>query len=193
MVLHLAVSTLPLICVYIATKGQTSVLLPKFAKGVAFSLGGVELMTPDGMLHLGPVYYLYLIMLIIFCLNSINILAGVNGLEAGQSFIIGLGFIVYNLIELSSPSTLPGWFFGPCSKNNFKKSPSPQPRALVVIDGAIRRVCSRFIRVQLVSGLRLRWRYVLLLERRHTCCDGHCRPLFQDGPALFYSTGFYLN
>ena len=110
MVLHLAVSTLPLICVYIATKGQTSVLLPKFAKGAAFSLGGVELMTPDGMLHLGPVYYLYLIMLIIFCLNSINILAGVNGLEAGQSFIIGLGFITYNLIELSSPSTLPGWF-----------------------------------------------------------------------------------
>ena len=65
-------------------------------------------MTADGMLHLGPLYYVYLIMLIIFCLNSINILAGVNGLEAGQSFIIGLGFIVYNLIELSSESTLPG-------------------------------------------------------------------------------------
>ena len=65
-------------------------------------------MTADGMLHLGPLYYIYLIMLIIFCLNSINILAGVNGLEAGQSFIIGLGFIVYNLIELSSESTLQG-------------------------------------------------------------------------------------
>ena len=68
-------------------------------------------MTADGMLHLGPLYYIYLIMLIIFCLNSINILAGVNGLEAGQSFIIGLGFIVYNLIELSSESTLPGTIF----------------------------------------------------------------------------------
>ena len=108
MVSHLAVSTLPLICVYIATKGQTSVLLPKFAKGNAFSFGGVDLVTPDGMMHLGPVYYLYLVVFIIFCLNSINILAGVNGLEAGQSFIIGLGFIVYNLLELSSPSPLPG-------------------------------------------------------------------------------------
>ena len=104
-------STLPLICVYIATKGQTSVLLPKLLKGNVLSFGGVDLMTADGMLHLGPLYYIYLIMLIIFCLNSINILAGVNGLEAGQSFIIGLGFIVYNLIELSSESTLPGTIF----------------------------------------------------------------------------------
>lgn len=30
----------------------------------------------------------YMIMLVIFCTNSINILAGVNGLEAGQTFVI---------------------------------------------------------------------------------------------------------
>ena len=104
----LAVSTLPLICIYIATKGDTSVLLPNFFKGQTLTLGGVEILTPDRMLHLGPLYYIYLIMLIIFCLNSINILAGVNGLEAGQSFIIGLGFITYNIIELASEATLQG-------------------------------------------------------------------------------------
>ena len=30
----------------------------------------------------------YMVMLVIFCSNSINILAGVNGLEAGQTFVI---------------------------------------------------------------------------------------------------------
>lgn len=30
----------------------------------------------------------YMVMLVIFCTNSINILAGVNGLEAGQTFVI---------------------------------------------------------------------------------------------------------
>ena len=83
-------------------------LLPGFARGLEFSPFGVEILTPEGMLHLGPVYYVYLAVLIIFCLNSINILAGVNGLEAGQSFVIGAGFIVYNLLELASDSTLPG-------------------------------------------------------------------------------------
>lgn len=29
-----------------------------------------------------------MVMLVIFCTNSINILAGVNGLEAGQTFVI---------------------------------------------------------------------------------------------------------
>ncbi len=39
-------------------------------------------------------------MLAVFSTNAINILAGINGLEAGQAFIIGLSVLVYNIIEI---------------------------------------------------------------------------------------------
>lgn len=40
-------------------------------------------------------------MLAVFCTNAINILAGVNGLEAGQSLVIALSIAIFNVIELS--------------------------------------------------------------------------------------------
>lgn len=39
-------------------------------------------------------------MLAVFCTNAINILAGINGLEAGQSLIIAISIIVFNIIEI---------------------------------------------------------------------------------------------
>jgi len=39
-------------------------------------------------------------MLSIFCMNSINIYAGINGLEVGQSIIIGFFVMIHDLIEL---------------------------------------------------------------------------------------------
>jgi UDP-N-acetylglucosamine--dolichyl-phosphate N-acetylglucosaminephosphotransferase len=39
-------------------------------------------------------------MLAVFCTNAINILAGINGLEVGQSVIIAASIIVFNTIEL---------------------------------------------------------------------------------------------
>ena len=50
---------------------------------------------------LGVLYYVYMGMLAVFCTNAINILAGVNGLECGQSFIIAASVLVFNFIELS--------------------------------------------------------------------------------------------
>lgn len=43
-------------------------------------------------------------MLAVFCTNAINILAGINGLEAGQSLIIAASIIVFNLIEMTNDS-----------------------------------------------------------------------------------------
>lgn len=40
-------------------------------------------------------------MLAVFCTNAINIYAGINGLEAGQSIVIALSVIVFNLIEFN--------------------------------------------------------------------------------------------
>lgn len=39
-------------------------------------------------------------MLAVFCTNAINILAGINGLEVGQSVIIALSIIIFDIIEL---------------------------------------------------------------------------------------------
>ena len=41
-------------------------------------------------------------MLSIFCTNSINILAGINGIEVGQSVVIGASIVIFNLVELPS-------------------------------------------------------------------------------------------
>ena len=35
-----------------------------------------------------------------FCTNAINIYAGINGLEAGQSYVIGCGILLYGLTQL---------------------------------------------------------------------------------------------
>ncbi|KAG5490575.1 hypothetical protein JKF63_00695 [Porcisia hertigi] len=57
---------------------------------------------PSGavLIYLGPVYLVYLSMLCIFCTNSINILAGVNGVEVGQSLVIAIASVIYNLCQM---------------------------------------------------------------------------------------------
>ena len=51
-------------------------------------------------LSTGIFYYLYMGMLAVFCTNAINILSGINGVEAGQSLIIAISILVFNFIEL---------------------------------------------------------------------------------------------
>lgn len=56
------------------------------------------------MLLLGFLYYIYMGMLAVFCTNAINILAGINGLEVGQSIVIASSIIIFNIIQLLSDS-----------------------------------------------------------------------------------------
>ena len=49
----------------------------------------------------GILYYIYMGMLAVFCTNAINILSGINGVEAGQSAVICISVIVFNLVQLS--------------------------------------------------------------------------------------------
>lgn len=49
----------------------------------------------------GILYYAYMGMLAVFCTNAINILAGINGIEAGQSLVIAMSIIIFNLVELN--------------------------------------------------------------------------------------------
>lgn len=83
------VSSLPLLMVYYVNFNSTTIIVPKpFRQLLGFSI------------NLGILYYVYMGMLAVFCTNAINILAGVNGLEVGQSVIIAASIIVFNIIEL---------------------------------------------------------------------------------------------
>lgn len=69
-------------------QGSTQIQLPKFIQAVS----------PWPAIELGAVFYIYLICLSIFCFNSINIYAGISGLESGQSLVIGISIMLENLI-----------------------------------------------------------------------------------------------
>ena len=49
----------------------------------------------------GILYYVYMGMLAVFCTNAINIVAGINGIEAGQGLVIALSVLTFNWIELN--------------------------------------------------------------------------------------------
>uniref|UniRef100_A0A1B6F1B3 UDP-N-acetylglucosamine--dolichyl-phosphate N-acetylglucosaminephosphotransferase n=1 Tax=Cuerna arida TaxID=1464854 RepID=A0A1B6F1B3_9HEMI len=86
------IASLPLLMVYYVNFNSTTIIVPKpFRVWLGFSV------------NLGPLYYLYMGMLAVFCTNAINILAGVNGLEAGQSVVIALSIVIFNCMELSGP------------------------------------------------------------------------------------------
>lgn len=58
------------------------------------------------LLDLGVFYYVYMSAISIFSPNSINILAGINGLEVGQSIVLGVIFLINDFCYLLSKNTL---------------------------------------------------------------------------------------
>jgi UDP-N-acetylglucosamine--dolichyl-phosphate N-acetylglucosaminephosphotransferase len=82
-----AIASLPLLIVYYVDFGVTSVVVPNFL---------IPYMPNQSrLIHLSFLYYLYMSALAIFAPNSINILAGINGIEVGQSLVIA-GLLVVN-------------------------------------------------------------------------------------------------
>ena len=72
------IASLPILVVYYITTDRTEIVVPLILRPWI-----------GNTLDLGILYYIYMGMLAIFCTNAINILAGINGLEVGQSVIIG--------------------------------------------------------------------------------------------------------
>nr|XP_033774447.1 UDP-N-acetylglucosamine--dolichyl-phosphate N-acetylglucosaminephosphotransferase [Geotrypetes seraphini] len=83
-------ASLPLLMVYFTNFGNTTIVVPKPFR----ALLGMHL-------DLGILYYVYMGMLAVFCTNAINILAGINGIEAGQSLVIAASIIIFNIVELN--------------------------------------------------------------------------------------------
>jgi len=90
-------ASLPLLTTY---SGLTSVVIPKPLRGLdLFQSIATTVGDNVWMLELGLLYKVYMCMVSVFCTNTINILAGINGLEVGQSIVIGLSILLHNFIE----------------------------------------------------------------------------------------------
>ncbi|KAF3327460.1 UDP-N-acetylglucosamine--dolichyl-phosphate N-acetylglucosaminephosphotransferase [Carex littledalei] len=82
-------ASLPLLMAY---AGHTSIIIPKpLVPYVGLSV-----------LDLGLIYKVYMIMLVVFCTNSINIHAGLNGLEVGQTVVISFAVLIHNLMQIGA-------------------------------------------------------------------------------------------
>jgi len=82
-------AALPMLMVYASNHGVTTVTVPLVLQPWLGRL-----------VDLGVLYYAFMGMLSIFCTNAINILAGVNGLEVGQSVVIALSMLANNVVQL---------------------------------------------------------------------------------------------
>ncbi|CRG99743.1 N-acetylglucosamine-1-phosphate transferase, putative [Plasmodium relictum] len=80
-------ASLPLLLSY---SGETNIRIPSF----------LYFIFKEKIINIGFFYYIYIILLSVFCTNAINIYSGVNGLEIGQSLIISFFISIHNLIEI---------------------------------------------------------------------------------------------
>ncbi|KAI3402177.1 hypothetical protein diail_106 [Diaporthe ilicicola] len=87
-----AFASIPLLIVYHVDFGVTSIVLPIPLQ----SLVGKELV------DLGVIYYIYMAACAIFCPNSINILAGINGIEVMQSIVVALLLVLNDALYLTT-------------------------------------------------------------------------------------------
>lgn len=84
-----SIAALPLLMAY---AGHTTIVIPK------------PLVPHIGMeiLDLGWIYKLYMGLLAVFCTNSINIHAGLNGLEVGQTVVITYAILIHNIMQIGA-------------------------------------------------------------------------------------------
>ncbi|EFJ27803.1 hypothetical protein SELMODRAFT_171816 [Selaginella moellendorffii] len=84
-------AALPLLMAY---AGHTTIVIPKPLRAYL----EVE------VLDLGVLYKVYMGLLAVFCTNAVNILAGVNGLEVGQTLVISSAILIHNMMQIVSSS-----------------------------------------------------------------------------------------
>jgi UDP-N-acetylmuramyl pentapeptide phosphotransferase/UDP-N-acetylglucosamine-1-phosphate transferase len=84
-----AFASIPILVIYFVDFGVTTVVVPVQLEGY---LGK--------MVDLGWLYYAYMAAIAIFCPNSINILAGINGIEVAQSLVISFLLLMNDFLSL---------------------------------------------------------------------------------------------
>lgn len=104
------VASIPILVVYYVNYGVTWVVVPKQLRpwlGQSIDLGtgrtrknSVQPLLSKQHTNSGVLYYAYMACLSIFCTNAINILAGINGVEVGQTMVIVLAILANNLLAM---------------------------------------------------------------------------------------------
>lgn len=89
-----SIAALPLLMAY---AGHTTIVIPK----PLIPYVGME------VLDLGWIYKLYMGLLAVFCTNSINIHAGINGLEVGQTVVIASAILIHNVMQIGASKDNP--------------------------------------------------------------------------------------
>ena len=108
-----SVASLPLLSAY---SGNTAVYVPAPLRFLLVQVADPRKLTVLGALidrvvtvdtaaqgaivELGYVFLVFMGLLAVFCTNAINILAGINGLECGQSYVIACGILFFKLYDL---------------------------------------------------------------------------------------------
>lgn len=90
-------AALPLLLSY---SGGTTVLVPSPLRRL------LHLSETVRSIDVGPLYHCYMWLLVVFCSNSINIHAGLNGLEAGQSLVIAGAILLLNVMSLANDPSI---------------------------------------------------------------------------------------
>lgn len=91
-----ALSAIPMLIVYFVDFGVTQVVVPVPLQPY---LGDV--------VDLGWLYYMYMAAVAIFCPNSINMLAGINGIEVAQSLVIAIQLLFNDAMYLAPITPYP--------------------------------------------------------------------------------------
>lgn len=87
-----AFAAIPILIVYFVDFGVTQVVVPLPLRPYMGEL-----------FNLGWIYYVYMAGIAIFCPNSINILAGINGIEVSQSIVIAVLLVLNDTLYLFTP------------------------------------------------------------------------------------------
>eukprot|EP01029_Cantina_marsupialis_P031618 TRINITY_DN9155_c0_g1_i2.p1 TRINITY_DN9155_c0_g1~~TRINITY_DN9155_c0_g1_i2.p1 ORF type:complete len:325 (-),score=70.24 TRINITY_DN9155_c0_g1_i2:164-1138(-) len=104
------VATVPLLCAY---SGSTTIVIPKFLHFIFVNkemeynfvgklIGKLFDLSHGNLLDLGLMYFVYIALVAVFCTNAINIYAGINGLEVGQSLVIAICCLLTNVVDIVS-------------------------------------------------------------------------------------------
>lgn len=87
------VASIPMLLVYYAGQGGTGLVVPGWPAFLRTLVG-------SSVIDIGFFYYLFISLLSTFCTHSINILAGINGVEVGQALIIATSLCINDALYL---------------------------------------------------------------------------------------------
>ena len=127
------------------------------------------------IVNLGLLYLIYMGMLAVFCTNAINIYAGINGLEVGQSYVMGCAVLLHNFIEIR---------MGTYAENHLFS-------AMIML--SFISVSLGLLKHNWYPASVFRWRYVLLLCRNDICSSWYPWSLQQDTAVILHTANHQLH